>query len=80
MYFVYILYSEKYNRTYTGMSKDILKRLKQHNSKQNKSTKAYVPWEIIFKEEFETRVDARKREKYLKTGVGREFIKALLNN
>ena len=62
------------------MSKDILKRLKQHNSKQNKSTKAYVPWEIIFKEEFETRVDARKREKYLKTGVGREFIKALLNN
>jgi putative endonuclease len=75
MYFVYILYSSKFDRTYTGMTKNINKRIKEHNSKQNKSTKAYVPWELIFKEEFETRIEARMREKYLKSGNGREYLK-----
>ncbi len=78
MYFVYVLYSEKFDRTYTGMTIDLLKRLNQHNTKQNRSTKAYLPWKIVFKEEFKTRVKAREKEKYLKTGVGREFIKSLL--
>jgi putative endonuclease len=39
-----------------------------------------VPWIIVIIEEFETRLKAREREKYLKTGVGREFIKTLLNS
>jgi len=80
MYVVYVLYSKGYDRTYTGMTMDVSKRLKQHNAKQNKSTKAYVPWIIIFIEEFNTRLEARKREKYLKTGIGREFIKTFLNS
>jgi len=80
MYFVYVLYSKIYDRTYTGMTVDVSKRLKQHNAKQNKSTKAYVPWIIVVTEEFEKRLEAREREKYLKTGVGREFIKTLLNS
>jgi putative endonuclease len=78
MFFVYVLYSKKYNRFYTGMSIDVLKRLKQHNLRQNKSTKAYIPWKLIYTEEFESRPEARKKEKYLKSGVGREFIKTLL--
>ncbi|WP_456424373.1 GIY-YIG nuclease family protein [Lutibacter sp.] len=78
MFYVYVLYSKKYNRKYTGMTIDIEQRLKEHNTKQNKSTKAYVPWEVIFKEEFKTRIEARAREKYLKSGIGREFIKSLL--
>ncbi len=80
MYFVYVLYSKIYDRTYTGITVDISKRFKQHNTKQNKSTKAYVPWIIVVTEEFEKRLEAREREKYLKTGVGREFIKTLLNS
>ena len=78
MFFVYVLYSEKFNRFYTGMTVNVLKGLKQHNLKQNKSTKAYVPWKLIYTEEFESRIAAREKEKHLKSGVGREFIKALL--
>ncbi|MCF6167403.1 GIY-YIG nuclease family protein [Lutibacter sp.] len=78
MFYVYVLYSKKHNRKYTGMTVDIAQRLKEHNTKQNKSTKAYVPWKVIFKEAFKTRIEARAREKYLKSGVGREFIKSLL--
>ena len=79
MHFVYVLYSKNFDRTYTGMTINVSKRIEQHNTKQNKSTKAYVPWIIILIEEYKTRPEAREREKYLKTGVGREFIKTLLN-
>jgi putative endonuclease len=80
MYFVYVLYSLKHNRTYTGLTIDVPKRLRQHNLKQNKSTKVYAPWKLIHQEEFQTRIEARKREKYLKSGIGREFVKTLLNS
>jgi putative endonuclease len=62
------------------MTVDVIERLKQHNLKQNKSTKAYAPWKLIYKEEFETRLEAREKEKYLKSGVGREFIIAFLSS
>ncbi|MDY7394518.1 GIY-YIG nuclease family protein [Aureibaculum sp. 2210JD6-5] len=77
---VYVLLSEKFNRTYTGTTKDVEKKLKQHNSKYNKSTKPYVPWVLIYSEPFNTGVEARTREKYLKSGIGREFIKSIINN
>ena len=79
MIFTYVLYSEEFDRTYTGMTKDVNKRLKQHNKKENKSTKAYVPWILIHIEQFSNRVEARRREKYLKSGIGREFIKSIIN-
>ena len=78
MYIVYILYSDSFNRTYTGMTSDLDKRLVQHNTGKNRSTKAFMPWRVIYKENFDTRIEARKKEKYLKSGVGREFIKTLL--
>jgi putative endonuclease len=49
--------------------------MEQHNRGYNKSTKAYRPWELFFTEMYETRVEARKREVYLKSGVGKEYIK-----
>ncbi|MDN3641892.1 GIY-YIG nuclease family protein [Lutimonas halocynthiae] len=79
MIFTYVLYSEEFDRTYTGMTKDVEKRLKQHNKKENKSTKAYVPWRLVHLEQFNSRIEARKREKYLKSGIGREFIKSILD-
>ena len=78
MYFVYILYSDDFRRTYSGISDDVERRLEQHNGKQSKSTKAFVPWRIIHTEEFETRMEARKKEKYFKSGVGRDYMKTLL--
>ncbi len=79
MYYVYVLYSLDFERTYTGLTQNIEKRFYQHNAKQNKSTKAYVPWEMLYDEKFKTRIEARTREKYLKSGIGREFIKIIIN-
>ena len=79
MFYVYVLYSRKLNRKYIGMTENVSKRLKEHNSGKTKSTKGFIPWEHKHFEEFSTRPEAREREKYLKSGVGREFLKRFLN-
>ena len=78
MFTVYVLHSQNFNRTYTGLTNNLKRRLKEHNSKQNRTTKAYIPWKVVHKEEFETRIEAREREKYLKSGIGRDFIKSII--
>ena len=75
MYYAYVLRSKKDGDFYTGITKDIERRLKEHNSGYQKSTKARRPFELILKEEFRTRIEARQREKHLKSGVGRNFLK-----
>ena len=75
MYFVYILYSKKFERNYVGLTSDLEQRLKSHNSGKVKSTKSYRPWEIVYSESYETIIEARKREKYLKTAAGRKWRK-----
>jgi len=75
MHFVYIIFSEKHSRHYTGLTINIDQRLHEHNSGQNKSTKPYRPWKLIHSEAFPTRSEARQREKYYKSGIGREKIK-----
>ena len=77
-WFVYALYSQKHNRIYIGMSQFPEKRLTQHNNGQVKSTKAFRPWVIIFKEKTKDRSKARKREVELKTSQGRRFIRKLI--
>ena len=74
---VYILFSEKYNKHYTGFSSDVSLRLKSHNEFGKEWTSRYRPWKLIYVKEFETKVEAMEYEKWLKTGVGRDFIKAL---
>jgi putative endonuclease len=75
MFFVYVLKSEVDGRYYKGLTKNLEKRLKEHNSGHTKSTKAFRPWKMIFSKEFEERIEARKFEKYLKSGTGRDYIK-----
>jgi putative endonuclease len=77
-YFVYILESENDGRHYKGQTSDIDKRIKEHNSGKTKSTKGYMPWKLVYFETFETREEAVLREKYFKTGSGREFLKEKL--
>jgi putative endonuclease len=79
MFFVYVLLSQKTNRRYVGMSSDPEKRLLQHNGGYNRSTKAYIPWIKVHSESFATRVEARNREKYLKSGIGREYLDKILH-
>jgi putative endonuclease len=73
---VYVLKIEKDGRFYVGMTHNLARRLHEHNSGKTKSTKGYIPWQLVHQEIFETRVEARAREKYLKSGAGKEFIKA----
>ena len=77
-YFVYAIKSKTSNQIYVGISKDIERRLKEHNNKEVKSTKAYTPWKLIYKESCEGRKRARKREKYFKSGCGKEFLKNII--
>ena len=75
MYIVYILYSNRFKRKYIGVTSNLNRRLKEHNSGYTKSTKPYIPWAIAYLEEFQTFKEARDREKYLKSAAGRRFIK-----
>ena len=77
-YFVYILKSKKDGRLYKGQTSNIEKRLKEHNSGKVKSTKGFIPWDIVYFEQFSSREEAVLREKYFKTGIGREFLKLYL--
>lgn len=74
MYFVYVLFSHKLNKRYIGSSHNVEKRLIEHNLGKSKFTKAGIPWKLIYKESFLTNKEARKRELFLKSGVGRKFL------
>ena len=78
-YYVYVIQSiEGYK--YTGMTEDLELRLRQHNEKSLSFwTKRGTNWKLVYNEEFYNKTDALKREKWLKTGVGREFIKNIVN-
>jgi len=76
---VYILYSEKFNKTYTGFTSNLIQRFKSHNFLETKGyTLKFRPWEVIYVDFFDSKSEAMKREKFLKKGVGREFIKNLI--
>ena len=79
MYFVYVLRSKKDGRCYTGITDNLSLRIKQHNrgSKATPSTQNRGPFDLIYYEKMENRLAARKQEKFLKSGVGREFIKSV---
>ena len=74
MYSVYVLFSEVLNKRYIGSTRDVNKRIKEHNSGKSKFTKAGIPWKLIYQEHYQTNQDARQRELFLKSGVGRKFI------
>lgn len=71
MYFLYFLESQrKSDFIYVGVTRDLLKRLEEHNLGRNKSTKAMQPFELIYFEVHKTRSEARKREYYFKRDYG----------
>ncbi|MGQ0827975.1 MAG: GIY-YIG nuclease family protein [Bacteroidota bacterium] len=71
MHYVYLLYSIRFERFYVGYTSNIQERIKQHNVSKVKSTKAFVPWTMVYFEKFEIMEGALKREKYFKTAAGR---------
>jgi putative endonuclease len=78
-FYIYALISSIDSRIYVGFTKDIEKRLMEHNSGNTISTKGYRPWSLLFVEELiGTREDARKKEKYYKSGIGKEKLKKMV--
>jgi putative endonuclease len=79
-YYVYILLSEKDNQWYTGYTSDLKQRLALHNEGKVESTKNRRPLKLIYFEGCLNQQDATRREKYLKSGSGKIYLKSRLRN
>ena len=78
MYFtVYILFSLSHQKHYTGFTTDPEQRLLSHNQLGKDWTSKFRPWKLIYTKQFNNKTEALLYEKWLKTGVGRDFIKTL---
>jgi putative endonuclease len=81
MFTVYILYSPSFKKTYVGFTNNIVRRMEEHNYTESKGfTLRYRPWTLIYTEDFEIKQAAMNREKYFKTGVGRQEVKLYVNS
>jgi len=79
MYYVYAINSQARNYIYVGFTNNIARRFEEHNNGSNKTTRPYRPFKSILNEKYESRSEARWREKFLKSGVGKEFLKKLIS-
>ncbi len=77
MYFVYVLKSKYFKKSYVGATSDLERRIKEHNAGRHYYTKKYMPWEFFWYKKFSTQSEALKKEKYLKSSVGRRHLKKL---
>ncbi len=78
-YYIYILQSQKDSSLYIGYTSDLKKRFQEHNNGESQAIKPFRPYKLIFYEAFLNRLDAKRREEYLKGGYGRKTIKAMLD-
>ena len=77
MFFVYAISSQIRNYIYVGMSKELESRIKRHNQKRERTTRAYAPFQLIYSEQLELRSEAREREKYWKSGIDKEKLRLI---
>jgi len=80
MFTVYSIKSIDRNYIYVGLTNNIERRFNEHQKGQNKTTAPYRQFVLIYQENFPTRTEARKKEIYLKSGTGKEFLKQLLKD
>ncbi len=75
MHYVYILQSKKDIKFYTGLTNDLKRRMKEHQSGNVRSTWNRKPLELIYYETCLNEDDAKQREMYLKSGMGKKYIR-----
>ena len=80
MYTTYAISSLHRNYIYVGLTNNIVNRFNRHQQGQERTTKPYRPFKLIYSQEFKTRLEARKQEIYLKSGIGKEYLKKTQNN
>jgi putative endonuclease len=74
MYHVYVIQS-KNDLIYTGQTKNLADRVRQHNKGRSQWTSQDIDWRVIYSKSFGTRSDALQYERWLKSGAGRDFVK-----
>ena len=77
MYFVYAISSTRHSYIYVGLTQDLELRIKRHNDGRERTTRFYKPYKLIYSEDCKTRSEARIREKYWKSGIGKEKLKKI---
>ena len=77
MFWVYAISSLNRSYIYVGLNSDLESRIARHNKGYEKTTKPYCPFVLLFSEQVNTRTDAREREKYWKSGIGKEKLRRL---
>lgn len=80
MHIIYVLESGVDCSWYIGYTTNLRKRIVDHNQGKNISTRSKKPWKLIYAELYLHKQDALGREKFLKSGSGRMFIKKQLRN
>jgi putative endonuclease len=80
MFYVYVLQSKRDGKWYTGYTNDLRKRFKEHNLNKMYSTKGRGPFLLIYYGACLNQQDTTAREKYLKTGMGKRFLKNRLKH
>ncbi len=80
MCYVYILCNEETDRYYIGSTNDLDRRLRQHLSGTTRTKRVLGANERVYKEKFDTILEARNREKKLKSYKSKKYIKWLINN
>ena len=80
MYFVYVLKSDKDKKFYVGYTKNLRKRIEEHNKGIVKSTNHRRPFKLVYYEACFNSYDALKRERYFKTSWGKRYLKSRLEN
>ncbi len=78
MPYTYILFSAKLNKYYIGACIDMERRLAEHNGGHSTFTSLGIPWELKYKEHFDTLPQAKKREAYIKKMKSRNYIEDLI--
>lgn len=80
MFYAYVIKSESSGKIYVGQTNNPELRVKRHNGLLKNKVGSYTsmnkgPWKIVYVEKFETRTEAIKREKFLKSHIGRDWLK-----
>src|SRR5678815_1504711 len=80
VFYVYVLRSESDSGFYIGFSTNLRARLRQHQNGESFATSHRGPWKLIYYEAYTEREDAEGREKFLKSGAGRRFLRTQLRH
>lgn len=79
-FWIYVLESLYDGSRYVGSTQDVDQRLIRHNKGDYRYTKGRRPWKVIYTEKASSRSEAIKRERFLKSGIGRQELSARLSS